>query len=481
MGRLARKSLWLVLGRAVADGLSFLYYLLLARAYGADGIGAYSFAFAVAALVGLGVNLGLGHLLTRAAARDPGLVRRAAVSVTAVQAVLAVLLGILIALGESVYGLPAGTRTLLLLAFASTALHEMALSFVSYVEGGEAMGTSALLTVASRAVLFLLVVGLLVAGATLTHVLWAHVIAHAVYLAAAIAATRRLYGPLRSPLDPALALRQVRASLPFLAAGALYALYARVDIIMLHHFRGEVETGFYSAAQKLASTPIFVAFLIGTAVFPALSRTGPEDPAARDDLFREAVRWIALIGLTGAVLLASVGDRAAIFLYGSGFAAAGEVVRWMAAIYLAECIAVPYWRLLYAIDRERLVLWMRAAAVGMNVLLNLFLIPRWGPVGAVWASTVSEGGLALGLHVVCARVVPAPLSGLGLRLALVAVGSLAVLIPLRWSVPWPILVLVGGGLILGLSLAVHVIRRDDLHMLVRTVTQGLPSAEKRGG
>ena len=41
MGRLARKSLWLVLGRTAGDGLSFLYYLLLARTYEAEGIGAY--------------------------------------------------------------------------------------------------------------------------------------------------------------------------------------------------------------------------------------------------------------------------------------------------------------------------------------------------------------------------------------------------------------------------------------------------------
>ena len=60
-----KKTTWLLSGRIIADGLSFVFYLALARTFGKVGIGNYSFAFAVAALFGLVVQFGLRNLVTR--------------------------------------------------------------------------------------------------------------------------------------------------------------------------------------------------------------------------------------------------------------------------------------------------------------------------------------------------------------------------------------------------------------------------------
>lgn len=469
MGRLARKSLWLVLGRTAGDGLSFLYYLLLARTYEAEGIGAYSFAFAVAALAGLAVNYGFRHLLTREAARDAASVRHVASSVFTVQAGTAVVLGAGIAVGATLAGLSGETRTLLVLAFASVALQEIGGSFVAYLEGAEAMGTSAWLEVASRVVLFLSIIGLLAIDADLSLVMMAHVLAGLLYLMGAVWRSRVLYGRLWSSVDRGLSLRLVRSSLPFLAAGALYTLYARVDIIMLHHFHGEAETGLYAVAYKLVSTPIFVAFLIGTAVFPALVRSAREDPLERDTLFLGSRRWIALVAAAGMMLFLVIGDHLTVFLFGPEFGASGPLVRWMAGIFFAECLAVAYWRFLYALDREHLVLGLRAASVALNVVLNLLLIPRWGAYGAVWASLVSEGGLLLGLHVACERVVRAPYGRQAGSLLLVLVGTIVVGTLLRGLVPWPVVGTITAVVMVGLAFPVGILGLADLRHLRNTL------------
>lgn len=463
--RLAQKSTWLIGGRSIADGLSFVFYLLLARAYGVEGIGAYAFAFAVAVLAGLVVGLGLRNLLTRDAAREPELVGPGAVSVAAIQAGLAIVLGAAIWIGASVLDMREGTRLLVVLAFASIALQQIAGSFLAYVEGAEAMETSATLEVLARAVQFVLGVGLILAGASLAAVVSAHVVAGLAHLLGAWWSTRRLFGPMALQVDPRLAYRKVHAALPFLASTVLYTLYARVDIVMLHHFRGEAETGLYSAAYKLVSTPGFVAFLVGVAIYPALARSVFADVERRDALFLGSLRWIAILGVAGAALFLTVGDRLTVLLFGAEFAVSGGLVRWMAGIFLAEFVVVPYWRLLYAMNRERQVLSMRAVAVGVNVVLNLVLIPRWGAAGAVWASLVSEAGLAMAFHLRCARLVEAPYVRRAGRLLLAGGAATLSGAALRPFVPWGLLLAIVPSLLLAFSLGLGVVKRADGRML----------------
>lgn len=462
--RLARKSGWLIGGRSLADALSFLFYLLLARTFGADGIGAYAFAFAVAAIAGLAVGLGLRHLLTREAARDPGFVRRSVASVTVVQTGAAALVAAGLWFGAPLFGVPADTRVLLMLAFAGVALQEIAGTFLAYVESAEAMEASAALEVGSRGIQFLAGVGLILAGAGLATVMTAHVAAGLAYVIGAAWSTRRLFGHLRPRVDPGLAFRQAYAALPFLASGVLYTLYARVDIVMLHHFSGEVATGLYSVAYKLVTTPLFVAFLIGLAVYPALSRSA-EDRERRDALFLGSLRWTAVLGAAGAVLLATTGDRFLVTIFGPQFEAAGAIARWMAALFLAEFVAVPYWRFLYAVDRERQVLALRAAALALNVALNLVLIPRWGPLGAVWASIASEGGLVVGLHLACARHVSAPYGSAAARLLVAGTASLVAGSLLRPFLPWPVVAGLVSTCLLATAWALGLARPSDVRVI----------------
>jgi len=63
--------MWLVGGRLASDAMALVFYIALARAFGQGGIGDYSFAFAIAAFFGLGVEFGLPALLTREVARSP--------------------------------------------------------------------------------------------------------------------------------------------------------------------------------------------------------------------------------------------------------------------------------------------------------------------------------------------------------------------------------------------------------------------------
>lgn len=402
-----KKTTWLASGQIVGNGLAFVFYVVLAREFGKSDIGDYAFAFSMASIFGLCVEFGFRPLLTRNVARD-----RASIK-TYFGTVLAIQLGLTFVVGISLYVLSliaeySNELTILLLfAFASMAINGIAWGFVAYLEAIEAMDKSALLHVVLRVTSAVLGLALILFGAPLRFVVLGHVAGSIAYLAMALYWVQRHFGPIKFHVDRRLARSTLVAALPFALIEFLYQLYSKVDIIMLHHLVGEAETGQYAVAVRLVMTPVVFAYLVGIAMYPTLSRSSKHDAAARDALFLGTLKWLAIFGIGGAVLLFSVGGELLITVFGQQFAGAAGLVKWMAILFFIDFVLVAYGQLLFATDREHTGLRVRLLSVGLNVVLNFLLILRWGAYGAVLASVISQGFLLAALHWLCARSIPA--------------------------------------------------------------------------
>jgi O-antigen/teichoic acid export membrane protein len=146
---------------------------------------------------------------------------------------------------------------------------------------------------------------------------------------------------------------------------------------------------------------------------------------------------LSLLGVAGGVLLATAGDRLVVLLFEDAFAESGEIARWMSLVLVVQFLGTPYWRLLYAANRERTVLWLQAASLALNIGLNALLIPRWGAFGALWASVASETFIVGVFHWKVSAMIPAPYGPKALRLAIAASGALAIGLWTRGLTAWP--------------------------------------------
>ena len=242
-GSIVQRASWLLSGRVIGDAGMFVYYLLLARRFGTSGIGNYSFAFAVGSMLMLGVSFGLRDLITRRVARRPEQVPDIAVSVLATQVAITVLLLGLLLVGARAMGYTSTVIGYLALAFLALALMVIGITFTSFLDAIGAMHLSALANLIHKASIMLPGIVLILGGASLLVVMFAHVFAGLVFIVAGWHWTRRRFGSLRSKYRPGVAKSLFVAALPFLATSALWEIYSRVDIVMLHYFRGDAVTG----------------------------------------------------------------------------------------------------------------------------------------------------------------------------------------------------------------------------------------------
>lgn len=435
--RMIKKTSWLVAGRVIGDGLSFGFYLLIARTFGERGVGDYSFAFAVAALLILGVEFGLRPLVTRSVARSPQLARESALSILAAQLVLTLIMGGVLGALILVAGYRSEVSWLLLLAFGGLAFRALAITLVAFLEAVEAMDKSALAEVSSRTVIAVVGIALILAGASLQAVMVAHVVGGAAYLGVTAVWVVRRFGLPVARVDPALAIRIFRSALPFVGAATLYEMYARVDILMLHEMLGAAETGQYAVAVRVVTTPVILANLVGQAMYPNLSRAAATADEGRL-LFLGTLKWLGITAMAGAVVLITVGDPTLVLLFGAEYGRAGGLVPWLTIVLFVQFVAVAYWRLLFAMDRETTVLKLQAVSVGLNLILNVALIPVLGALGAAVASITTEAGMAIGFHVLCSRIFPARYMANAARLAVTGAAGVGVGLATMDMVAWPI-------------------------------------------
>jgi O-antigen/teichoic acid export membrane protein len=179
-----------------------------------------------------------------------------------------------------------------------------------------------------------------------------------------------------------------------LAGASFGALILSVaDRYMLEFIRGSSEVGNYSAGYDLADKTLKVLFTVLIAssfpiVMETLSRRGSlEAHRLINRLLRVYIVWmvpttVMMIGFRKEVVRITLGEQ---------FGSASVVLPWVAIGTLcwgATQILAQSFQIQE--DTKPLLYWILAAA-GLNVVLNLWLIPRYGVVGAAIATTMAYG------------------------------------------------------------------------------------------
>jgi O-antigen/teichoic acid export membrane protein len=91
-------------------------------------------------------------------------------------------------------------------------------------------------------------------------------------------------------------------------------------------------------------------------------------------------------------------------LFGPGFEHAGPSLRWLLAATATVYAGSGLMTALVAAAQMRAILVIAAVALGVNVAMNMVLIPRMGLSGAGAATFVTEICVALGAAVALARI-----------------------------------------------------------------------------
>lgn len=179
-------------------------------------------------------------------------------------------------------------------------------------------------------------------------------------------------------------------------------IHERIDLFMLAFFLADPEeVAYYAVAYGVLQRVQLVPDAIGTALFPKLAGLDRREAGRfASHVSRHSVLWVALT----VVLLGTAGPFLVPLVYGAQYLPSVRPF----LILLPGVAAVTVYRILaryfLALGRQEINVATQVVSAIVNVLLNTWLIPRHGIVGAAIASLISYSLEALLITIAFIRV-----------------------------------------------------------------------------
>lgn len=386
-----RNSVLVVAARTLAKIGVFAVLVLLWRHLGADGYGRFAAMVVYASLAGIVADLGLQTVFIRDVSRDRTAFDRYLSNLLSVRLLLALLALLVLAAALRILSPALFPYTLGAFALLLTTSYSSLLRAAFYIHGR--LGYEAVAIVVEAVLLLGLTLYAISRHASWDAFLWVYAASYLFTCLFALAIVRlrfRDHPTLR--LEAPFLRRLLVAGVPLALGFTLTTVYAQVDVVLLQLFRGFQMVGWYSAANKYVDAIAWIPQSAMGAVFPALAvlSAGGRDRLAR--AYEKSYKMLALLGVPLAVGLALTAAPIVHATPGA-FEQSIPALQILAVSVAFLFVNNAFVYTLTAMNRQNDFTRLALLSLGVNLALNLVLIPLAGYLGAAAASTLTEVAL----------------------------------------------------------------------------------------
>ena len=228
-------------------------------------------------------------------------------------------------------------------------------------------------------------------------VLYAMVLAQLLYLLAAIVIANRKFTIPIFTVEPKLWKFLILQSIPIGASGFFNTAYHQVDTLVLTAFRDSTQVGLYNGPYRIIHQLLVLPLIFMRAPFPIISRLYRTSTAAFGEVCEQLFKFSLALGLPIGASLAIFGDKVILLILGPEFLKGTFVLTFYSGIVVMMFPAMFAATMLFAIDRQNLAAIVMATCVLLNTILDFFLIPPLGGVGACIATLIASFVMSVAL------------------------------------------------------------------------------------
>lgn len=191
--------------------------------------------------------------------------------------------------------------------------------------------------------------------------------------------------------DKTLIKRVFWESAPTGALLVIFAIYNRVDIIILEYFKTDVDVGIYALPYRIYDNVILGAAFLMNALFPLFSKYFKQKGASVLKVYYQASFSILLLtGVVLGILLFAVSPALIGFLGQGGFTDSSIVLKILSVGLIFGYLNHLTGYSLIAFERQKLSLLIAVFALTFNVVLNIIFIPAYSYVAAAYITVLTE-------------------------------------------------------------------------------------------
>jgi len=482
---IGRNLLDMMSSQVVTFLLGFVAQVVQPRYVGPDGIGQVQLAFSIWLIAQTLITLGTGSYLTLVMAQDPARGRALVGPVLLLRMALFVVASIGVAIFASNVGYSNEIKILLVIAGSTMLIMALADTYTSAFFGLEQMRYPARITIFAKLLYTIVMVAVLVLGGGVYGLALTTTI-NAVLTVTLLAFFYRRYGRISWKRPPDGYRGLVTASFGFMVAGAVVVIYLQIDMITMSLLVDETALGWYTVADVLMSSLLFIPTILISVLFPVIGRVHHEGAAESAELVRRSLSALTLTGVAIGFGAFIVAEPFCALLYGEDFRQAGQVLAVFGIALPFIFATMMLGTVALATGHKRFWTTLMVVGIVVSICFNIVVVPLMderygnGGIGGALGYIVTEAMMVI---VGIRRMAPTAVDRRSMfRLTkIVASGfvMIAVAYPLRERF---LLVPIGvGAVVFCASILLMRVLTDDERALLRRVGDRLPVVGSRLG
>jgi len=185
------------------------------------------------------------------------------------------------------------------------------------------------------------------------------------------------------------AMNLLKDSWPLILAGLVISIYAKIDQVMIKNMIDSKELGYYATAVRLSEAWYFIPVALTNSIFPAVinaKKVSNEFYINRIQKLYDILAWMAI---AIAVPVSIFSKDIINIIFGNEFQSAAPVLTIYIWAGVAVFLGVASSQYLITENYTKLAFSRNFIGMIFNVALNFILIPKYGIVGAAYATLIS--------------------------------------------------------------------------------------------
>ena len=388
IAHIAKNSIYVMMGNALSALITFIVFIYVARMLDAASYGAYFTVMAYLAFFDVVATLGITTVVVREGAKH--MARTGEIVYNAM--ILRVITGtisLLICILMGVFIMPYSrvVKIMIVLTAPTLVINGIVTVISSIFNIFEDMKYIAIVQIGTRIVFGILVVTFMFMGRDIRYVALSYTLSALFSVSPTYFFSRkfvRIEAKVRTEIWPWI----LRPAIWFGVASFLGTTYSKVDVIMLSLLSNMRNVGYYVVANNIVVVMNIISASVATALFPIITKS-----IHKGDIDLERIVEYTIIFYVIAILIIIImivaAEKVVLVLYGDKYAQSIPVLQVLAWIFLVSFATIPSSLCVDALNLQKIHVFNASIMSIVNVCLNYYLIPKWGTLGAAWATLSS--------------------------------------------------------------------------------------------
>lgn len=370
---------------------TYFFTIYTARYLGATNYGTLSLALAISSITTILIDLGFNTLLTRDVARDNSLTEKYISNIISIKLILFLIIFFLLILILNLLNYP--EKTVVYIVVFSLIFTSISGIFYAVFQAHENLKYQSIGGILNASLLLGLALYAIYNKATLINFSLIYLVVGVIVFIYIFLVFRKNFFLPKLKFDSTFFRSKSKETIQFGLISIFVTTYVWIDTIILSIFKGNYDVGIYNVAYRLILILLFIPSIINYTIFPLMSKVY-DSPESMNKIVELYFKLMLFVSLPLGFFITLQANNIIILIFGPSYLPAVPALQILIWATVFTFLNSAFVQLMQSSNRQHILTRISGICMVLNIIINLFLIPIWGYLGASIVTFITEFSIA---------------------------------------------------------------------------------------